>query len=215
VVFVVLKPGRDKSVQRRHPWIFSGAIAKVSGTPEPGETVEVRGSNNAFPAFGAYSPVSQIRVRIWTFDPDEEISPSFFYSRLKCAIESRDLLTSRCKLTAYRLVNAESDGLPGLIVDRYNNFLVCQFTATGAEHWKQDIVKHLAELVPNDGIYERSNTNEREKEGLSLSSGVLSGAEPPDCVEIEESACRFLVDIRSGQKTGFYLDQRDSRTCLA
>jgi 23S rRNA (cytosine1962-C5)-methyltransferase len=224
---VILKPGREKSLQRRHPWIFSGAIAGIEGNPGVGETVEVDAADGTRLALGAYSPHSQIAVRIWTFDPTESISPPFFRARLTRAFAAREVslhASSRSipvgrptphALTAYRLVNAESDGLPGLIVDRYGDFLVCQFLSAGAEYWKREIVALLADLLPYAGIYERSDVDVREKEGLAPATGVLAGSPPPDLVEIDESGCRFAVDVRGGHKTGFYLDQRDNRVPLA
>ena len=229
---VILKPGREKSVERRHPWIFSGAIAKVEGAPQPGETVLVRASDGTRLAFGAYSPQSQIAVRLWTLDPTEVIAPPFFRARLERAFSSRQslitnyhlpilsapslaMLRDPSSLSAYRLVNAESDGLPGLVVDRYADYLVCQFLAAGAEYWKREIGTLLADLHPHAGIYERSDVDVREKEGLSPTAGVLAGSPPPDLVEIDEYDCRFAVDVRNGHKTGFYLDQRENRALAA
>ncbi len=210
---ITLKPGRDKSVRRRHPWIFSGAIADVSGHPESGETVHVCEHNGSLLGSGAYSPSSQIRVRMWSFDAKEKIDGDFIAGRLRDAIDMRQSLMS--DTNAFRLVNAESDGLPGLVIDRYADFLVCQFTAAGVERWKNDIVSALAELAQCNGIYERSDGSDRDKEGLQTAVGSVNGFEPTDLIEIIENSCRFLVDIRKGQKTGFYLDQRDNRACIA
>ncbi len=227
---VILKSGREKSLQRRHPWVFSGAIASVDGDAGAGETVEVRAADGTPLALGAYSPHSQITVRVWTFDPTESITPHFFRDRLTRALRARSALgsdvhstgpedfppaTFHLPLTAYRLVNAESDGLPGLVVDRYGEYLVCQFLSAGAEYWKREIVTLLADLLPSAGIYERSDVDVREKEGLPSATGVLAGSPPPDLVEIEEYGCRFDVDVRGGHKTGFYLDQRDNRALVA
>jgi 23S rRNA (cytosine1962-C5)-methyltransferase len=222
---VFLKPGREKSILRHHPWIFSGAIEKIEGNPGLGETVEVRATDGSRLAWGAYSPQSQIAVRIWTLDPEQPVTPAFFRARLDRALAARRALgfnlapesgiTSHASLSAYRLVNAESDFLPGLIVDRYSDYLVCQFLSAGAEHWKPEIIKLLNELVPNTGIYERSDVEVRQKEGLSPITGVLSGSPPPDLIEIQENECRFIVDIQHGHKTGFYLDQRENRSLLA
>lgn len=209
-----LKPDRDRSVRRRHPWIFSGAIAGIDGSPEPGDTVLIQAADGTPLGRGAYSPRSQIAARIWTFDPEEEVTSGFFRSRIERALRSRDPLP-RGSRAARRLVNAESDGLPGLIVDLYGRFLVCQFLAAGSERWRQEIVEQLAELVPSEGIYERSDTAARNKEGLPQRVGVLRGAEPPELVEIQEGACVFLVDVKAGQKTGFYLDQRENRARLS
>ncbi len=208
---VILKEGREKSLLRRHPWIFSGAILRIEGHAEPGETVEVLSYHGDFLARGTYSPHSQIAVRIWSFDAEEEIDQSFLRRRLERAIQSRSFLLKKKSVTAYRLVNAESDRLPGVIIDRYGDFLVCQFSSSGAEYWKREIIAELEGLVPCAGMYERSDVDVREKEGLFPRAGHLSGEEVPELVEIQEGPVRFFVDIRRGHKTGFYLDQRENR----
>jgi 23S rRNA (cytosine1962-C5)-methyltransferase len=216
VQVVTLKPGRTTSLQRRHPWIFSGAIDAIDGAPQPGETVQVRAADGTALALGAYSPRSQIAVRVWTFDPTEPVSPALFRTRLSRALAARRVrFSERATSNAYRLVNAESDGLPGLVVDAYAEYVVCQFLSVGAEFWKGDIVAQLADLHACTGIYERSDVDVREKEGLPLATGVLWGAEPLDLVEIQEGECRFWVDIQRGHKTGFYLDQRENRALMA
>jgi 23S rRNA (cytosine1962-C5)-methyltransferase len=214
MIKVILKRGRERSIVRRHPWIFSGAIAQVGGTPESGETVEVCASDGTSLARGAYSARSQLSVRIWTFQPQEEIDPSFFRGRLEAAAEMRRRLMGDAA-TACRLVYAESDGLPGIIVDRYDRTLVCQFLTAGAERWKSEIVRQLAALFPGLSIYERSDADSREKEGLPPAKGALAGDPPEGPVTIGEGNFRFFVDIAEGHKTGFYLDQRDSRICVA
>lgn len=210
---IIIKNGREKSLLRRHPWVFSEAIKHVDGKPEPGETIDVLAANGTFLGRGAYSPDSQITVRIWSFDSSKQISTSFFREQLQQAINLRNRIT--IKSTAYRLVNAESDGLPGLIVDCYGDYVVCQFLSQGTEFWKKEIVSLLAELTSAKGIYERSDVDIRGKEGLPSVIGVLQGAEPPDLIEIKEGEIRFFVDIKRGHKTGFYLDQRDNRASVA
>ncbi len=210
---LVLKPGREKSVLRRHPWIFSGAVAKVEGSPEAGETVEVLASDGKPLGVGAYSPQSQIVARMWDFDPATRVTADFVRSRLQVALSMRQALGGVAG-TAGRLVNAESDGLPGLVIDRYADFLVCQFLSAGAERWKGEVVQLLGELVPCRGIYERSDVDVREKEGLPPATGVLAGSAPDDPLEIEEGACHFWVDLKRGHKTGFYLDQRENRAIV-
>ena len=212
---VLLKSGRERSLLRRHPWVFSGAVASVEGDPQSGETVEIRAAAGAWLARGAWSPASQIVARVWTFEKSQEIAPAFFEERLRHAAAGRSPLAACDDLTAYRLVNAESDYLPGLIVDRYGDYLVCQFLTAGAERWKRDILDRLLAMIPNAGVYERSDVDVRAKEGLAPRVGVLAGAEPPDLVEIQEGSCRFLVDVKRGHKTGFYLDQRDNRARVA
>jgi len=212
---VILKAGREKSLARRHPWVFSGAVASIQGQAQPGETVEIVSATGQFLGRGAYSPHSQIVVRVWSFDLNESISSAFFRASLQRALASRSRFIASRHVTAYRLVNAEADHLPGVIIDRYGDFLVCQFLTAGAEYWKRAIMTQLAELVPCKGIYERSDVDVRAKEGLPPSTGVFTGQVPPDRVEIQEGPLRFLVDLQQGQKTGFYLDQRDNRACLA
>ncbi|HOD38402.1 MAG TPA: class I SAM-dependent methyltransferase [Candidatus Marinimicrobia bacterium] len=210
-VKVLIKKDREKSLLRHHPWLFSGAIERIEGEPQLGETVELRAHDGRFLGFGAWSPKSQIAVRIWSFNPDDEINADFLRRQLSWAIKRRESLFEPGKTDAVRLVNAESDGLPGLIVDRYNDYLVVQFLSAGAEFWRETIVTVLAEIVPVTGIYERSDVEVREKEGLELRRGLLQGNEPPELIEICENSRRFLVDVRNGHKTGFYLDQRDNR----
>jgi 23S rRNA (cytosine1962-C5)-methyltransferase len=212
---VILKALREKSLLHRHPWIFSGAIAKIKGHAQLGETVDIFASDGAYCGRGAYSPHSQIAVRVWTFDSDETISPEFFRSRIERAIRSRHRLLSLPGTAACRLVNSESDGLPGVIADIYGEYIVCQFLSAGAEYWKQTIVSLLRELLPVAGIYERSDADVRGKEGLPEQTGLLWGKEPPELIEIREGDYRFLADVRRGHKTGFYLDQRDNRACSA
>jgi 23S rRNA (cytosine1962-C5)-methyltransferase len=203
---VTLKAGREKSLLRQHPWIFSGAIAQVEGNPKLGDTIEVVAADGTPLAVGAYSPHSQIAVRIWSFDPAETIAPDFFRNRLGRALAARANYTSAC-----RLVNAESDALPGLVVDRYADYLVCQFLSAGVERWKHELIALLQELAPCRGIYERSDVDVREKEGLPPTAGTLWGDAPPERVQISEGECRFWVDVLHGHKTGFYLDQRENR----
>lgn len=212
---VVLKPGREHAVRRRHPWLFSGAIARVEGAPEPGATVIVRAAGGEPLGQGAWSPESQIKVRLWSFDPAEPIDDSFFETRLARAIAGRAILAATDDADAWRLVNAESDGLPGLVVDRYGDHLVCQFTTAGSERWKRAVVAALARLWPCAGIYERSDGEARGREGLAPAAGLLAGAEPPRRIVIREHGCRYEVDVRGGQKTGFYLDQRENRARAA
>ena len=210
-----LKAGREKSLLRHHPWVFSGAIDRLEGPAQPGETVQVAAAGGAPLALAAYSPHSQITARVWSFDPEVEVDANFFRRRLKQAIQLRRQLSALRATTACRLVNAESDGLPGVIVDQYGEFLVCQFLSAGAEAHRQELVAILRELVPGAGIYERSEAAVRAKEGLTPRTGQLWGAEAPPAIEIAEGECRFLVKVRQGHKTGFYLDQRDNRALLA
>jgi 23S rRNA (cytosine1962-C5)-methyltransferase len=210
---LTLKPGRDKSVRRRHPWIFSGAVAGIAGEPQPGDTVRVVNADGNLLARAAYSPRSQIAGRIWTWETDEPVDASFFRRHIEHAIQARAALA--VTTNALRWVNAENDGLPGLIVDRYAGFGVCQYLTAGAEHWKHEIADVVAAQAGIKCVYERSDVDVRSKEGLPQSSGLLRGASPPDVVEVCEGEWQFAVDIVRGHKTGFYLDQRDNRRAVA
>ncbi|MEE3877858.1 MULTISPECIES: class I SAM-dependent methyltransferase [Vibrio] len=207
---IYLVKGREKSVKRKHPWIFSRGINKVEGEPALGETVDVFTHDGKWLAKAAYSPESQIRARIWSFEK-EDINKAFFVKRFKDAQLLREDVIERDGLSGYRLVAAESDGLPGVTIDRYQNFFVCQLLSAGAEYNKQAIVDALVECFPDCNVYERSDVAVRKKEGLKETTGVLHGEEPPKSVVIEENGVKISVDIVGGHKTGFYLDQRDSR----
>ena len=212
---IILEKEREKSLLRRHPWVFSGAIKKVEGKPERGETVDVLNAGNEWLARGSYSPDSQITVRTWTFDQNETIDRDFFRRKIVKALEFRQRLTGiGTDFTACRLIAGEADGLPGLVVDRYGDCLAGQFLASGVEKHKATIVELLIELTACKSFYERSDVAVRLKEGLTETTGTLFGAEPPDKIEIHEHALKFYVDVKHGHKTGFYLDQRDNRNYL-
>ncbi len=210
---LILKPGREKSLLRRHPWLFSGAVARVDGDPAPGATVDLLAADGQFLARAAYSPASQIRARVWTFDPSEPVDADFFRRRIQRAINTRRLLLSTpdSQLATARLVHAESDGLPGLVVDRYADMLVTQFLSAGAEYWRETLADLLLAETGLSTIYERSDTDVRELEGLAPKVGSLRGAVAQPRFTITENGLRFRVDIAAGHKTGFYLDQRANR----
>jgi 23S rRNA (cytosine1962-C5)-methyltransferase len=211
---VVLKRGREKPVLNRHPWIFSGAIKNIEGECADADIVTVVDSRGSFLAQGYLNRRSQITVRLLSWIEEEIIDRSFFRHRLERAIAIRRPLQEDQTTNAYRLVNAESDSLPGLVVDCYNEYLVTQFLTLGIESWKKEIVSLLGQLLPFRGIYERSDVEVREKEGLPPATGLLAGQERPALVHIIENGHRFIVDIKQGQKTGFYLDQRENRQKL-
>jgi 23S rRNA (cytosine1962-C5)-methyltransferase len=215
MAIVVLKSGREKPVQKHHPWVFSGAVKSVKGDIVEGDVVDVIASDGTWLARGTINRQSQITVRLLTWSENEVIDEAFWRSRLKRAFAARAKLASDPETTAYRLVNAEGDGLPGLIVDRYGDWLVMQFLTLGVERWKDQIVKGVLNLLNARGIYERSDVDVRAKEGLPQVMGVLAGDAPPDLIEIWENGLRFLVDVKRGHKTGFYLDQRDNRCRVA
>jgi len=211
---VILKRGREKPVLNRHPWIFSGAIQRIEGEVADGEVVVVADCQGHFLARGYLNRRSQIAVRLLTWDESKAIETNFWRRRLERAFASRQALADDPSTDAYRLVNAESDLLPGLVLDRYGDYLVVQFLTLGIERWKAELVDLMADLLKPRGIYERSDVEVREKEGLAQVTGLLHGEEPPGLVEVTENGHRFLVDIKRGQKTGFYLDQRENRQKL-
>lgn len=207
-----LKDGREKSVRQRHPWIFSGSVHKVTGDPAPGETVEVYDQRGKWMARAGYSPHSQITARIWTWDPGQAVDADFFRRKL---LQSEALRKPLQEYTdACRLVHAENDGLPGIIVDRYGAFLVVQCLSAAAEFWKSTLSVLLSRLEGVQGVFERSDADVREKEHLPPVVGSLTGDEPPPWITIREGGWQFQVDVREGHKTGFYLDQRDNRSIL-
>lgn len=207
---LVLKPGRERSLLRRHPWVFSGAIHHIEGNPVSGETVVVRSIDGQFLACAAYSPLSQIRARVWTFE-DETIDADFFRRQIHKALTARSTMDVQHSTNAYRIIHAESDGLPGLIVDRYADRLVLQSLTAGSEAWKDTLADLLLEQTGMQHIYERSDADVRELEGLPAINGVLRGAIQNDPMIIHEHGLNFLVDLAGGHKTGFYLDQRQNR----
>ncbi|HEX5808145.1 MAG TPA: class I SAM-dependent methyltransferase [Anaerolineales bacterium] len=207
---IILRPGREKSLLRRHPWIFSGAVQQVEGEPEPGATVDVLSSRREFLARAAYSPASQIRARAWTF-VDEPVDADFFRRRIRSAIDTRRSLAVQDHSDAYRLVYAESDGIPGLIVDRYGEVLVLQSLTTGSEFWKATLADLLLEETGLSTIYERSDADVRELEGLGSKVGTLRGSLSSFTFPITEHGLKFSVNLQGGHKTGSYLDQRDNR----
>jgi 23S rRNA (cytosine1962-C5)-methyltransferase len=206
---LILKPKRHKSLARHHPWVFSGAIDKIIGDPQPGETVEIRDTGNNFLAYAAYSPKSQIRARVWAWASDTVVDAAFFARKIEEAFTSR--LFSPIHSNAFRLVHGESDGLPGLIIDMYADTAVIQCLSWGAEFWREAIANTLIALPNVSRVYERSDVQVRALEGLETRTGLLRGEPLPNEVEIEENDLHFLVDIANGHKTGFYLDQRRNR----
>jgi 23S rRNA (cytosine1962-C5)-methyltransferase len=212
---VKLKSGRDKSFRRKHPWIFSGAIDFVKDISFNGQTVEVISSDGSRLGFGSFSNHSQISVRMLSFDPDDEPDESYIQRKIEDAVKFRKTIVDQHSTNAYRLINAESDNLPGVIVDKYSDFLVCQFLSAGAEYWKNTVISSLADLLNPSGIYERSDVDVREKEGLPKIKGVLFGRHPDPLIEITENNNKFFIDIINGHKTGFYLDQRENRKIIS
>ena len=211
-----LKPGKERSLARRHPWIFESAIAR--GSADAGETVRVESHEGQFLAWAAFSPISKIRARAWSFVETQRIDAGFLASLCKKAVDARSLFDIRSD--GMRLVHGEADGLPGLIVDRYGDTLVAQFLSAGVERWKDVLADALLKATGLARLYERSDANGREREGLKPVTGWLRGADegggPGDTVRtIREHDWQLSLDIATGHKTGFYLDQRDSRQRFA
>lgn len=208
---LVLKPGREKSLARRHPWVFSGAVERVEGAPGIGDTVAVRDAAGDFLAWAAYSPHSQIRARVWSFAAADSIDAAFFDARIRASVERRAGLAG--VTDAVRLIHGEADGLPGVVCDRYAALAVLQLSSAGAERWRDAIVDAVIDAGGCRTAYERSDLEVRELEGLASRTGSLRGA-PPDIATIAEHGIRYRVDFAHGQKTGFYLDQRANRSRL-
>jgi 23S rRNA (cytosine1962-C5)-methyltransferase len=207
---IILKAEREKSLLRRHPWIFSGAVECIDGAPNSGDTVAVRDGAGHFLAWAAYNADSQITARVWSWDEQQAIDSAFFRRRIGDALAARSALALSHDSNGMRLIHGESDGLPGLIVDQYNDVLVMQLGSAGPERWRDTLADVLQEFCAPVCIYERSDSDGRELEGLPKRCGVLRGA-LPEQVEVTEHGLRFAVDVAGGQKTGFYLDQRDNR----
>jgi 23S rRNA (cytosine1962-C5)-methyltransferase len=207
---LVLAPGREKSSRLRHPWIFSGAIERVEGAPASGDTVTVVAADGTFLARAAYSPSSQIRARVWSFDPQLSIDGAFFTRTVARAAAARLPLLDAGH-SACRILHGESDGLPGVIADRYGDVVVLQCLSAGAARWREEIAAALVEATGARCVYERSDADVRSLEGLPVCTGPVLGTLPDSGVAIVEDGIAYAVDVAHGQKTGFYLDQRDNR----
>jgi 23S rRNA (cytosine1962-C5)-methyltransferase len=209
MIRVILKPNREKPVRASHPWIFSGAIDQVDADFKKGDLVQVLTHKEEFLGIGYINPDSQISTRMLTFQ-DEAINKSFFKKRFEEARTLRAQFISK-DTNAYRLIHSESDFLPGLILDQYDDFIAAQFLTAGMEQLKSVILQVIQEVFHPKGIFDKSDAGARNQEGLKMTHGVLSGEEPPDQINIEEYGVRFKVDLKQSQKTGFFLDQRENR----
>ncbi len=212
---LILHPGKEKSVLRRHPWLFSGAIAQLDGRARPGDTVDVVSHEGRPLGRAAWSPASQIRARIWSFAAEETIDHAFFKRRVAASVARRDALTELAGQQGLRLIHAESDGLPGVIADRYGETVVVQLTTAGADKWRTAIADSLHKATGCARIYERSDVEVRKLEGLEPVTGWIHGTAADEELVIEENGVTMSVDIISGHKTGFYLDQRENRRRVA
>lgn len=213
---VVLKPKRALPFFSRHPWVFSGAIKRIEGSPEPGEVVDLLASDGKFIGRGLFNPHSNIKVRLYAWDENAELDEDFWSNRLDSALALRSGLFPRANAeTAYRAVFSESDGLSGLTVDRYGDYLLVQFTSLALWQRREVLTDMLQEKCQPRGMWIRTEKGIRESEGLELADGLLSGVEPPRPMFIEEHGIRYGVDVVAGQKTGTFLDQRDNRAAAA
>ncbi len=208
---LILKAGREKSLKRRHPWVFSGAVAKVQGSPGPGETVGVWSATGEFLAVAAYSPESQIVARAWDWE-ERAVDGAFFKERIERAIGQRRALMGEA--AAMRLIHGESDGLPGVVADRYGDTVVLQLSSAGADRWREPIADAVLAASGATRVWERSDADVRQLEGLSPVTAALRGAREPTRIVVDEEGLRFGIDLEHGHKTGFYLDQRDNRQQL-
>jgi 23S rRNA (cytosine1962-C5)-methyltransferase len=208
---LVLRPGKEKSLLRRHPWVYATAVDRVVGRPRSGDTLRVVGADGRFLAHAAYSPTSAIRARAWGFDEAQPIDAAAISARVHAAVARRDGLAA--ETDALRLVFGEADGLPGCVADRYAGQLVVQFLAAGVERWRDTIVEALVAATGCEAVYERSDAAAREREGLVPREGALRGP-VPEPVAVTEHGVRYRVDVVGGHKTGFYVDQRDNRALV-
>jgi 23S rRNA (cytosine1962-C5)-methyltransferase len=213
MVTLIIKQERTGPVTGCHPWVFSGAFKSIPDGIKPGTPVNLQSEKGDFLAKGYFNSYSQIAVRIWGYDNNEEVNESFFIKRIGQAYGIRKKFVESADTNAYRLINGESDLLPGLVVDKYDDYLVVQFHTRGIESWKKEIISSLERVVRPRGIYERSDMEARGIEDLDRTKGLLSG-NVPELITIRENGLSFLVDVKGGQKTGFFLDQRDKRRAL-
>jgi 23S rRNA (cytosine1962-C5)-methyltransferase len=211
---VILQPEREKSLLRHHPWVFEGAVAKVTGRCRAGDTVDVLSSQGTWLARGAYSPSSQIRVRIWTFNRNEAVDNAFFCRKIASALALKQNIMAMANTNACRLIAAESDGLPGVTIDLYDKVAVLQLLSAGADKQREKITWALQKCLPDTKMFERSDVDVRKKEGLEPLIQPLSD-DVPEEIAIKEDNINILVNIKTGHKTGFYLDQRDNRAAAA
>ena len=208
---LILKPGKERSLYRRHPWIFEGSVARLNGRAKPGDTVDVLDADGRVLARAAWSPKSQIRARIWSFDSQTIIDDAFFKRRVADAVARRQAMPQLAGQEGMRLIHGESDGLPGVIADRYGDTICLQLTAAGPDKWRKAIVGALVKATGVARIYERSDSDVRGLEGLEPVTGWVHGEAPDAPLSIDENGVRLGVDVVGGHKTGFYLDQRDNR----
>ncbi|MGH8595352.1 MAG: class I SAM-dependent rRNA methyltransferase [Gammaproteobacteria bacterium] len=208
----ILKSGREKALLRRHPWVFSGAIAKLDGKPQTGASLRIEAQDGRFLGWGVYSAKSQISIRVWSFREEAPIDAHLITGKIATALKRRAALFR--EHAALRLIHAEADGLPGVICDRYGEQLVLQLSSAGAAHWRDSIVEAVVAQSGIANVYERSDSEVLELEGLPIRVGALRGAAPESTLPITEAGLCYEVSVCHGHKTGFYLDQRDNRALV-
>jgi len=209
---IYLNKGRDKNIFYKHPWVFSGALQRLKGDIKNGEPIFVKSFDNKLLGIGSFSSRSQISIRMWTFG-EEEFTENYFLKKISDAY-LRKLSSIGDKSDSFRVVFGESDGVPGLILDKYADYCVCQFLSAGVDYFKDEIIKAIISVIKPVSIYERSDNEIRSKEGLNTVKQVLYGKEPNELIKIFENGVYYLVDVINGHKTGYYLDQRDNRAEL-
>ncbi len=215
MVEIKLKKGKEKAVYQRHPWVFSGALDKVKGKPENGDVVKVLDAQGEFLAYGYYNDQSRVAVRLLEWDENVSIDEAWYEQKVNTAINGRAHLLANEATTACRLIFSEADFLPGLIVDRYTDFLSVQILSSGIEKAKETIIKVLVKRLQPKGIFDRSDATARTHEGITAENGLLWGENPAEFIEVKENGIKYHINIAEGQKSGFYCDQRDNRSILA
>lgn len=215
MVEIKLKKGKEKAVYQRHPWVFSGALDKVKGKPENGDVVKVLDAQGEFLAYGYYNDQSRVAIRLVEWDESVGIDEAWYAQKINTAIDGRAHLLANEETTACRLIFSEADFLPGLIVDRYADFLSVQILSSGIEKAKETIIKVLVERLKPKGIFDRSDATARTHEGITAENGLLWGENPAEFIEVKENGIKYHINIAEGQKSGFYCDQRDNRSILA
>lgn len=215
MVEIKLKKGKEKAVWQKHPWIFSGALEKIKGSPENGEVVKVISITNEFLGYGYFNDQSRVAIRLLEWNEDTQINEEWYAQKINTAILTRSHLLKSSETNAYRLIFSEADFLPGLIVDKYADFLSVQILSAGIAKAKNTIIKILCETLSPKGIFDRSDATARTHEGITAANGLLWGQAPADFIEVTENSIKYHINIAEGQKSGFYCDQRENRALLA